>query len=54
MLKEILASAGFNPERVWLRWISASEGKLFANTIAEMTEALKALGPTPMREQWSV
>jgi F420-non-reducing hydrogenase iron-sulfur subunit len=54
MLKEVLASAGFNPERVWLRWISASEGKLFANTIGEMTESLKALGPSPMRQEWSV
>jgi F420-non-reducing hydrogenase iron-sulfur subunit len=53
VLKEVLASAGFNPDRVWLRWISASEGKLFADTIAEMTEALRRLGPTPMRQEWS-
>ena len=30
VLKEVLAGAGLDPERVWLRWISASEGKLFA------------------------
>jgi F420-non-reducing hydrogenase iron-sulfur subunit len=54
MLKEVLTSAGFDAERVWLRWISASEGKLFADTIAEMTEAIRAKGPSPMRQEWSV
>ena len=32
-LKEILKNAGFDEERVWLRWISASEGQRFAETI---------------------
>jgi len=54
VLKEVLAGAGLDPERVWLRWISASEGKLFASTIGEMTDALRAKGPTPMRQEWSV
>ncbi len=54
MLDTILARAGFDPERLWVRWISASEGKLFADTITEMTEALREKGPTPMREEWSV
>jgi len=53
-LHEILAQAGFDPDRVWLRWISASEGRYFADTIAEMTEALRAKGPTSMRQEWSV
>lgn len=53
-LHKILEQTGFDPERVWLRWISASEGKLFADTVAEMTEFLRAKGPTPMREEWSV
>jgi F420-non-reducing hydrogenase iron-sulfur subunit len=53
-LLKILEQTGFDPERVWLRWISASEGRLFADTVAEMTEFLRAKGPTPMREEWSV
>jgi F420-non-reducing hydrogenase iron-sulfur subunit len=53
-LHKILEQTGFDPERVWLRWISASEGKLFADTVAEMTEFLRTKGPTPMREEWSV
>lgn len=49
-LKTILEQTGFEPERIWLRWISASEGRLFADTIAEMTEAIRARGATPMRQ----
>jgi len=49
VLHKVLQSAGFDPERVWLRWISASEGKRFAETIQEMTDAMRAKGPTPIR-----
>ena len=50
VLHEILRATGFDPERVWLRWISASEGKRFADTITEMTEALRLKGPSALRE----
>jgi F420-non-reducing hydrogenase iron-sulfur subunit len=53
LLHEVLDAAGFDAERVWLRWISASEGKRFAETIAEMTEAIRAKGPAPMLREWS-
>lgn len=53
-LNEILTATGFDENRVWLRWISASEGQKFADTITEMVEALKALGPNPMRMAWAV
>lgn len=53
-LNSILRSAGVEEERVLLRWISASEGKRFADTITEFTAKLKALGPNPMREKWSL
>lgn len=46
LLKTVLKTTGFNPDRVWLRWISASEGKLFADTIMEMTDALRAAAAT--------
>jgi F420-non-reducing hydrogenase iron-sulfur subunit len=54
ILRGILEDLGLDPDRVWLRWISASEGKLFADTITEMVEALKEKGPNPMREAWAV
>lgn len=53
-LKEILKAAGFDEQRLWLRWISASEGKQFSETVTKMVAALKELGPNPFRENWSV
>ena len=54
MLKEIIKSAGFDESRVWLRWISASEGQRFADTISEITAALKEKGPNPLKREWAV
>ena len=54
ILQSILEELGLDPERVWLRWISASEGKLFADTIGEMVQVLKEKGPNPMREAWAI
>mgnify|MGYP000707246591 FL=1 len=54
ILRSILEQLGLDPDRVWLRWISASEGKLFADTISEMVQALKDKGPNPMGEAWAI
>ncbi len=54
ILRTILEELGLDPNRVWLRWISASEGKLFADTITEMVQALKEMGPNPARESWAI
>ena len=53
-LTEILKAVGFDEQRVWLRWISASEGQKFAETMTEMVVAIKELGPNPMRMSWTV
>lgn len=45
VLQDTLDELGFDKDRVWLRWISASEGSLFADTIREMTAMLKEKGP---------
>jgi F420-non-reducing hydrogenase iron-sulfur subunit len=49
ILQSILRQMGFEPERVWLRWISASEGRYFADTVTEMVAKLKELGPNPLK-----
>ena len=49
ILQSILQQMGFQPERVWLRWISASEGRYFADTVTEMVAKLKELGPNPLK-----
>ena len=48
ILHSILEQMGFDPDRVWLRWISASEGQYFADTVTEMVSALKEKGPNPL------
>ena len=54
ILKSTLKMTGIDEDRVWLRWISASEGTLFRDTVKEMTKALKAKGPNPMKNPWSI
>jgi len=54
ILKKILQQLGYNEDRVWLRWISASEGKKFANTVTEMVEYLKKLGPNPFKQMGNI
>lgn len=53
VIKRILDTFGYDQARVWLRWISASEGKLFADTVTQMVASLKAKGPNPIRQMWS-
>jgi F420-non-reducing hydrogenase iron-sulfur subunit len=54
MVHQVFEQLGLGPERVWLRWISASEGKYFADTVIEMVAAIKELGPSSLRKQWSI
>jgi len=49
MMRKLLALAGLEPERLRLEWISASEGKKFAEVVRDFVEKLKALGPNPLR-----
>lgn len=54
VLKNVLRQAGIDEDRVWLRWIDASEGNLFSKTINEMVENLKTKGSNPLRKPWQV
>jgi len=52
LFKRLLAFTGFAPERLKVRWVSAAEGGRFAETIKEMVEELRDLGPNQvMREE---
>jgi F420-non-reducing hydrogenase iron-sulfur subunit len=53
ILEESLKGMGLDERRVRLRWISASEGTLFAETIRQFTDVLRQLGPNPVRAQWA-
>ena len=52
IVKNILSNFGFDEDRIWLRWISASEGKLFADTVTEIVDELKEKGPNPVAANW--
>lgn len=54
ILEETLKAMGFDGDRVMLRWISASEGGLFAETIRDFTEKMRAKGPTPTKQLWAL
>lgn len=50
-LKQLLEYVGIEPERFQVRWVSASEGAKFADTVEEVTEQIKALGPNRPRAE---
>ena len=52
ILKNILSQFGLEEDRVWLRWISASEGKMFADTVTEFTNFIKDKGPAKLKLTW--
>jgi F420-non-reducing hydrogenase iron-sulfur subunit len=54
ILKNILKNFGLDDDRVRLRWISASEGKVFADTVTEFTKYLKEKGPSKLKIAWDV
>ena len=54
ILEETLKTMGFDQNRVMLRWISASEGGLFAETIKEFTEKVRAKGPAATKQLWAL
>ncbi len=46
LIKRFLAFLGIDERRFRVRWISASEGPRFADTVREMTEELREMGPS--------
>lgn len=49
LLKKLLAEYGIENDRVRLEWVSASEGQRFADIVNDMTERVRALGPSTIR-----
>ncbi|MHA1763478.1 MAG: hydrogenase iron-sulfur subunit, partial [Promethearchaeota archaeon] len=46
-IKEILEKVGINSKRLRLEWISASEGKKFAEVVTDFVNQIKELGALP-------
>jgi len=45
MTKHVLEKIGINPERLYLDWVSAAEGKRFSEVITNFTEKMREVGP---------
>ncbi|HOW26070.1 MAG TPA: hydrogenase iron-sulfur subunit [Bacteroidales bacterium] len=50
LLQRVIAQMGIDQRRLRLEWISASEGKRLQEVVNEMTETLRQLGPSTIRE----
>ena len=48
-VKRILAALGINPERIQMYNLSAAMGGRFVEIAQEMTERIRALGPSPVK-----
>lgn len=44
-MRSLLEFIGVNPLRLRMSWVSASEGKKFADVITEVTKDIKKIGP---------
>ncbi len=49
MTSELLDVLGIDRRRLRLEWISASEGRIFADTMKDFVDKLRELGPSPIK-----
>ena len=49
LLKKVMETLNLDPDRLQLSWVSASEGKRYAEVVGEFTEKIKELGPNPIK-----
>jgi coenzyme F420-reducing hydrogenase delta subunit len=45
LFRELLDTLGIDMRRIQFSWISAAEGKKFQQTVTEITEQIRELGP---------
>jgi len=49
-VRKLLEQFGFDPARLKLQWIGASEGPEFQRHMTEFVSAVKSMGPNPARD----
>ena len=52
ILRKIFETLGLEQERIYLEWISASEGRKFVEKITEFTEKLRKMGVSELSQNW--
>ena len=53
LIRLVLEQYGFDPRRLKLEWVSASEGEKFQTTVVNFVDVIKALGPSPVKSKKS-
>ena len=48
-MKQLLAFAGIEQDRLRLEWVSAAEGPRFAQVITDFTNHIQRLGPSKLK-----
>lgn len=51
LIRMVIAQYGFDPRRLKLEWVSASEGEKFQTTVVNFVDVIKSLGPSPLRSK---
>lgn len=54
LLKKVIEALGLEHDRIRLAWVSASEGKRFAQLVNEFDRAIRDMGPNPLRQMVEV
>jgi len=49
VMKQLLAFAGIEQDRLRLEWVSAAEGPRFAQVITDFTNHIQRLGPSKLK-----
>ena len=50
-MHRLLEFTGIESERLHVDWVSASEGKKFAQVVTNFTEQVRSLGPVAIKRQ---
>lgn len=53
ILKTVLKTLGLDEDRVWVGWISASEGAKLAETVDDFVDKIKKKEKNPLSARWS-
>ncbi len=51
VMERMLEQMGINPRRLRLEWVSASEGKKFAEVMDDFIDEVRKLGPVPRMKE---
>ena len=54
ILKTSLKTLGLDDGRILVKWISAAQGRKFANTMTEFTQEIRQKGPNELGKRWEV